>query len=154
MYFDSTREDVPLNSDETFSIATVHEFGRNIEPLGFDYPWDVEPTLGSLEPSNSRPTTEEEDGLRREEHLANADLSRTDTFGLSDTTLQSEDLQSVSLCISCKTEQVQTMTVPCRHLTVCERCSESILICPLCHEIIEGTVRIFVGFSMKKRLYR
>ncbi len=105
-----------------------------------------------MEPSNSRPTTEEDQ--RREEQLANADLSRTDEFGLSDTTLQSEDLQSVSLCVNCNTEQVQTMTVPCRHLTVCERCSESILICPLCHEIIDGTVRIFVGFSMRKRHYR
>src|SRR6218665_1012705 len=81
--------------------------------------------------SNSRPTTEEEDDQFRGEELANADLSRTDEFGLSNTTLQAEDLQSMSLCVNCNIEQVQIMTVPCRHLTVCERCSESILVTKL-----------------------
>ena len=36
--------------EETFPIATIHDFGRNMEPLGFE---DVEPSLGSLEPPNA-----------------------------------------------------------------------------------------------------
>ena len=39
-----------LEDEETFPIPTIHDFGRNMEPLGFE---DVEPSLGSLEPPNA-----------------------------------------------------------------------------------------------------
>src|SRR6218665_3794519 len=57
MFLDSTSERQPLSKveEETFPIpTTIHDFDLKMEPFGFDDGvWDVQPSLGSLQPPNS-----------------------------------------------------------------------------------------------------
>ena len=54
MCLDSTVMGQSISEDEgTFPIATIHDFGRNVEPLRSE---DVQPSLGSLEPPNALPS--------------------------------------------------------------------------------------------------
>src|SRR6218665_1126879 len=132
--------------EETFPIPTIHDFSRNMEPLGFE---DVQPGLGSLEPPNA-PTFMEacfyghaNCGFAEDEVCGKYELSTPERFD--------EKLQSLSLCIDCNKNQVQVMVVPCKHLTLCEPCANYAIICPICSEIIDGTIRVYVGFNLRKK---
>jgi len=137
---------------------TIHDFSLKLEPLGFEYPEDeiplspIKPQL-DLDPSDI--WTEE---FRRREgedqpccglHDEGEDVCGI--YDLSNPNPIYENVQTLSSCINCKRAQVQILSLQCRHAVLCENCSESALICPLCFEIIESTIRIFIGFSMRKR---
>src|SRR6218665_2231818 len=62
-----------------------------------------------------------------------------------------EELQSLTVCLQCKTTQIQSMFLPCHHIIQCESCANSTLECPLCSQFITASIRIFVGFSLHKR---
>src|SRR6218665_1387483 len=62
-----------------------------------------------------------------------------------------EELQSLTMCLQCKTTQIQSMFLPCHHIIQCESCTNSTLECPLCSQFITASIRIFVGFSLHKR---
>src|SRR6218665_61129 len=62
-----------------------------------------------------------------------------------------EKLQSLSLCMDCNENQVQVMIVPCKHLSLCEPCANYAIICPICCEVIDGTIRVYVGFNLRKK---
>lgn len=62
-----------------------------------------------------------------------------------------EKLQALAMCVLCRTTQMQSMLLPCRHITLCESCANNVEACPLCGELIAGTIRIFVGFSLRER---
>src|SRR6218665_1880656 len=115
--------------EETFPIAAIHEFGRNMEPLGFE---DVEPGLGSLEPPNA-PTfmdvccNEHANSGFVEDAVDNEVCGK---YELSTPERLDEKLQSLSLCMDCNKNQDQVMVVPCKHLTLCEPCANSAIICP------------------------
>src|SRR6218665_1570095 len=124
--------------EETIPIATIHDFVRNMEPLGFE---DVEPSLGSLEPPNA-PTfmdvccnEQADSGFVGNEVCEIYKLSQPERFD--------EKLQSLLLCMDCNKNQVQVMVVPCKHLTLCEPCANYAIICPICSEIIDGTIRVY-----------
>src|SRR6218665_4123858 len=36
-------------------------------------------------------------------------------------------------------------------LTLCEPCANSAIICPFCSEVIEGTIRVYIGFNLRKK---
>ena len=89
--------------EETIPITTIHDFSRNMEPLGFEDVWDVQPSLGSLEPSNALPSM----GACCYGH-ANCgfveDAVDNDVCGkyeLSTLERLDEKLQSLSLCMDC-----------------------------------------------------
>src|SRR6218665_338500 len=62
-----------------------------------------------------------------------------------------EELQSLTMCLQCKTAQIQNMFRPCHHIIHCESCANSTLECPLCSQFITASIQIFVGFSLHKR---
>src|SRR6218665_2158786 len=128
MCLDSISED-----EEMFPIATIHDFGRNMEPLGFE---DVEPSLGSLEPPNALPSM---------------DVCCNKVCEIYQPERFDEKLQSLSLCMDCNENQVQVMLVPCKHLSLCEPCANYAIICPICCEVIDGTIRVYVGFNLRKK---
>src|SRR6218665_1608961 len=136
--------------EETFPIAAIHEFGRNMEPLGFE---DVEPSLGSLEPPNA-PTFMD---VCCNEHANSGfpedavDNEVCEMYQLSQRERLDEKLQSLSLCMDCNKNQVQVMVVPCKHFTLCEPCANYAIICPICCEVIDGTIRVYVGFNLRKK---
>src|SRR6218665_381419 len=129
--------------EETIPIATIHDFDRNMEPLGFE---DVEPSLGSLEPPNA-PTFMD---VCCNEH-ANSGFAEDEVCEIYQPERFDEKLQSLSLCVDCNKNQVQVMVVPCKHLTLCEPCANYAIICPICSEIIDGTIRVYVGFNLRKK---
>ena len=167
MYVDSTAERQPLSKaeeeEETFAIpTTIQDFGLKMEPFGFDDGvWDVQPSLGSLQPPNSLAYMTEDFpccyDLNGEESGFGDDAVDTDVCGrypsyqLPNQERAEDKLQMLSQCICCKMEQVQILTVPCKHLTMCESCASDAIICPLCNEVIEATIRVFIGFSVRKR---
>src|SRR6218665_1039342 len=105
--------------EETFPISTIHDFGRNMEPLGFE---DVEPSLGSLEPPNAPTFMDVCCNERANSGFAEdaADNEVCEIYQLSQPKRFDEKLQSLSLCMDCNENQVQVMVVPCKHLTLCE----------------------------------
>src|SRR6218665_1532063 len=139
--------------EETIPVATIHDFSRNMEPLGFEDGCDVQPSLGSLEPPNALPSM----GACCCGH-ANSDFAEdavdNDVCGiyqLSSSEQFDDKLQSLSLCMACNKNQVQVMVAPCKHLTLCEPCANYAIICPSCSEVIVGTIRVYIGFNLRKK---
>lgn len=84
--------------------------------------------------------------------LATGSESRDGEGVLLHTTITKEDLQSLAMCILCLAKQVQSLLLSCRHITLRECRANSVDVCPICSERIVGTVRIFLGFSLRKKL--
>src|SRR6218665_4180897 len=67
--------------------------------------------------------------------------------------LQVDNLRSLSMCIRCGVTQVQCMLLPCRHICYCEDCANTARSCTLCRQTFIGTLRIFVGFSLRTKFF-
>lgn len=48
------------------------------------------------------------------------------------------------ICRSCRSEKVQTLFLPCRHLVTCEPCADKLDLCCRCDAKILGTVRTYM----------
>src|SRR6218665_3932791 len=151
MCLDSTVMGQSISEDEeTIPIAPIHDFSWNMEPLGFE---DVKPSLGSLEPPNA-PTFMD---VCCNEHANSGfavdavDNEMCEIYQLSQPERFDEKLQSLSLCIYCNKNQVQVMVVPCKHLTLCEPCANYAIICPICSEVIDGTIKVYVGLNLRNK---
>ena len=64
-----------------------------------------------------------------------------------------ENLQSLTLCICCKSKQVELLSISCRHAALCESCGLSAIICQFCEEIIKGTIEICLDFTLRLRQF-
>src|SRR6218665_1067354 len=53
------------------------------------------------------------------------------------------------LGICCKSKQVELLSISCRHAALCESCGLSAIICPICEEIIKGTIKIYLDFTLQ-----
>lgn len=58
--------------------------------------------------------------------------------------LENLQMKSEITCRVCKNVGVEILFLPCRHLLVCEKCSESVVNCCKCGQTILGTVRIYL----------
>src|SRR6218665_1740636 len=164
MFSDSTskRQQLSKVEEDTFPIpTTIPDFGLKMEPFGFDDGfWDVQPILGSLQPPNSMTTMAEDFpccyNLNGEESDFGDDAVDTDVCGrypsyrLPNPERAEDKLQMLSLCICCKKAQVQIITVPCKHLTMCESCASEAIICPLCNKVMEATIRFLSDSRCEK----
>lgn len=45
-------------------------------------------------------------------------------------------------CVICQETRKDTVLMPCRHLCVCEKCSLTIELCPLCREVFNDTITV------------
>src|SRR6218665_940314 len=86
-----------------------------------------------------------------EEGLDECGVFAIPKYQLSQPQSANEELQSLTMCLQCKTAQIQSMFLPCHHIIHCESCANSTLECPLCSQFITASIRIFVGFSLHKR---
>src|SRR6218665_1306555 len=86
-----------------------------------------------------------------EEGLDECGVFAIPKYQLSQPQSANEELQSLTMCLQCKTTQIQSMFLPCHHIIQCESCANSTLECPLCNQFITASIRIFVGFSLHKR---
>jgi len=58
---------------------------------------------------------------------------------------ENEKLKKTVTCILCKEKQVQSISLPCRHVNMCHPCADIATHCPSCDERILGTVRIYMA---------
>ena len=58
---------------------------------------------------------------------------------------ENERLKASIICRNCKVHQVETLNLPCCHIVCCESCADAAHFCPLCEQIILGTVRIYMA---------
>src|SRR6218665_952413 len=86
-----------------------------------------------------------------EEGLDECGVFAIPKYQLSQPQSANEELQSLTMCLQCKTIQIQSMFLPCHHIIQCESCANSTLECPLCSQFITASIRIFFGFSLHKR---
>ena len=57
---------------------------------------------------------------------------------------ENERLKKSVICIVCKEKQVQSLSLPCRHVNMCFPCADIATHCPSCGERILGIVRIYL----------
>src|SRR6218665_3703559 len=86
-----------------------------------------------------------------EEGLDECGVFAIPKYQLSQPRSANEELQSLTMCLQCKTTQIQSMFLPWHHIIHCESCANSTVECPLCSQFITASIRIFVGFSLHKR---
>jgi len=57
-----------------------------------------------------------------------------------------EMAEASTVCVVCQEHAKSVLILPCRHLCLCQRCSENQLLrtCPLCRENIESKIQTFL----------
>jgi len=80
---------------------------------------------------------------------AASDAQRLDTqINVDETTELEEEnrkLKEARTCRVCMDHEINTVFLPCGHLSCCEMCSKSLSHCPICRNIIRGTVKTFLA---------
>ena len=56
---------------------------------------------------------------------------------------ENEQLHNLTMCKICWSNRIDTLFLTCRHLCACHDCAERVKDCPVCREIILGTVDVF-----------
>ena len=49
-----------------------------------------------------------------------------------------------SLCKICYAEEVSIVTLPCRHLATCVKCTQNLTTCTVCRRDITAVIRVFL----------
>src|SRR6218665_3492120 len=65
-----------------------------------------------------------------EEGLDECGVFAIPKYQLSQPRSANEELQSLTMCLQCKTTQIQSMFLPCHHIIHCETCANSTMECP------------------------
>ena len=80
----------------------------------------------------------------REAKIQDSDLSQSSERSSKNSLVkENERLKMMKTCKICLGTDVQTLFLPCRHLTCCEQCANSIRNCPMCRRLILGTVKTY-----------
>jgi hypothetical protein len=71
----------------------------------------------------------------------------SEKFCLEGPELEKENirLKDATTCKVCMNEQLDTVFLPCGHLTCCEGCSSKVRHCPICRKFIKATVKAFLS---------
>jgi len=74
---------------------------------------------------------------------SSVDVGRTS----DEVALQEENrkLRDARLCRVCMDKETNTVFLPCGHFVCCETCAKSLSECPICRDVIRGTVRTFLS---------
>jgi len=58
-------------------------------------------------------------------------------------------LREARTCKVCMDREVNTVFLPCGHLVCCDTCSPALRNCAVCRALIRGTVKVFLGWSLR-----
>jgi len=58
---------------------------------------------------------------------------------------ENRKLKEARTCRVCMDNEINTVFLPCGHLSCCEMCSKSLSDCPICRNVIRGTVKTFLA---------
>src|SRR6218665_1296868 len=81
-----------------------------------------------------------------EEGLDECGVFAIPKYPLSKSQSANEELQSLTMCLQCKTTQIQSMFLPCHHIIHCESSAYSTLECPVVHSAAGSPLRLFEIF--------
>src|SRR6218665_1050739 len=81
-----------------------------------------------------------------EEGLDECGVFAIPKYPLSQPQSANEELQSLTMCLQCKTTQIQSMFLPCHHIIHCESSAYSTLECPVVHSAAGSPLRLFEIF--------
>ena len=56
-----------------------------------------------------------------------------------------DDLQNLMLCKVCLVNRIDTLFLTCRHFSTCHECADRVRDCPVCRQVILGTVDVFMA---------
>ena len=56
-----------------------------------------------------------------------------------------EEAEQASECVVCLEEKREMVLVPCGHACVCEGCSGTLALCPICRATIEKAVKMYAS---------
>lgn len=56
---------------------------------------------------------------------------------------ENEQLRMAKTCKVCLSAEVHILFLPCRHLACCEKCAPSLHVCPVCRNLVQGTVKTY-----------
>src|SRR6218665_2428754 len=108
-------------------------------------------TLSANKATFNKPRCKADPSDNEEDGLDVCGVFAIPKYQLSQPRSANEELQSLTMCLQCKTTQIQSMFLPCHHIIQCESCANSTLECPLCSQFITASIQIFLGFSLHKR---
>jgi len=60
-------------------------------------------------------------------------------------TEENRRLKEARTCKICMDHETNTVLLPCGHLSCCESCAKSLSNCPICRNVIRGTVKTFLA---------
>jgi hypothetical protein len=66
-----------------------------------------------------------------------------DSKSLLGTSNRSEQWNDDKLCKICLDEEKCMLTLPCRHISMCEQCVTYVKDCPICRSKIDSTIKVF-----------
>ena len=55
------------------------------------------------------------------------------------------ELQSLMVCKICLVNRIDTLFLTCRHFSTCHECADRVRDCPICRQVILGTVDVFMA---------
>lgn len=58
---------------------------------------------------------------------------------------ENRKLKEAKLCKICMDQDLNIVFLPCGHLISCSKCAANLKECPLCRQMIKGTVRTFLA---------
>jgi len=58
---------------------------------------------------------------------------------------ENRKLKEARTCRVCMDQEINTVFLPCGHLSCCESCAKSLTDCPICRNVIRGTVKTFIA---------
>ena len=58
---------------------------------------------------------------------------------------ENRQLREQRICKVCMDSEVSIVFLPCGHLCCCPSCAPALRNCPICRQLIRGTVRIFLS---------
>ena len=100
--------------------------------------------------------TDDTDLQSSDEELSLSDIQNTVSLNVDETVeklqhelkmveLERDELQNLMTCKICLVNRIDTVFLTCRHFSTCQDCADRVRDCPVCRQIILGTVDVFIA---------
>ena len=106
----------------------------------------------NLESNANVPDTESSDeglssGDEHEENVEPSDVDETVKLQneLRMVEVERDELQNLMICKICLVNRIDTLFLTCRHFATCHECADRVRDCPVCRQVILGTVDVFMA---------
>lgn len=126
------------SEDQVVTAVNTCKMKGDAEPRAYT----IVTTILELEDEKLRAQREKE---REKEEDARKDDSDSDGYEMAELKKKNEAMKLSKICKKCMTAEVATVFLPCRHLVCCAACGATLEHCPVCKNVIVGTVKTFMS---------